>query len=141
MLTRRGVGVRRSKFSRPLVGGLFTRRNGFRVLDVSVKAGRRRGFGFLCYVLNLGPRAERVCSRMMCFVSGLKLTPPACRGRLCSSSPWAPAKSERKPTGVAFSGPESPAAACPKSMHSVPKFQECVSRTRAKARGKLLGWG
>lgn len=72
-------------------------------MDVSVKSGRRRGVWVL--LLCSQPRTasrKGVCSRMMCFVSGLKMTPPACCGRLCLSSPGGRRKSNEEPTGVAF---------------------------------------
>jgi hypothetical protein len=71
MLTRRGVGVGRSKFRQTA---------GWRIVHSAqrvgvLERGRERaegGLGFLCYVLNLGPRVERVCSRDDELVSGLK---------------------------------------------------------------------
>jgi hypothetical protein len=62
-------------------------------------------------------------------VSGLKMTPPACCGGLCLSSPGGRRKANEEPTGVAS---ESPAAACPKSALRA-RVSGRRFRTRAKA--------
>jgi hypothetical protein len=71
-------------------------------------------------------------------VSGLKMTPPACRGRLCLCSPGRRRKANKGPTGVrkvAFSGSESPAAAC--KCTPCPSFRNALSNT-SKGTGSCL---
>lgn len=66
-------------------------------------------------------------------VSGLKMTPPGCCGRLCLSLPGGRRKAnEEADWGSLFSGSESPAAACPKSALRA-RVSGRRFRTRAKA--------
>jgi hypothetical protein len=69
-------------------------------------------------------------------VSGLKMTPPACRGRLCLCSPGRRRKANKGPTGVrkvAFSGSESLLPRLANVLRA--RVSGMRFRTRVKARG------